>query len=58
MVLSLVPIFLDDRYRNDRSKETLKLIQDLSRKAISVAGAPDAGIWEYRTEWKPQHFPQ
>ncbi len=56
MVLSLVPIFLDDRYRNDRSKETLKLIQDLSRKAISVAGAPDAGIWEYRTEWKPQTF--
>jgi GH15 family glucan-1,4-alpha-glucosidase len=56
MVLSLVPIFLDDRYRSDRSKETLKLIQDLARKAISVAGVPDAGIWEYRTEWKPQTF--
>ncbi len=35
-------------------RETLKLVQDLARKAISVAGAPDAGIWEYRTEWKPQ----
>jgi GH15 family glucan-1,4-alpha-glucosidase len=56
MVLSLVPIYLDDRYRYDRSKETLKLLQDLSRKAISVAGVPDAGIWEYRTEWKPQTF--
>jgi GH15 family glucan-1,4-alpha-glucosidase len=56
MVLSLVPIFLDDRYRSDRSKETLKLVQDLARKAISVAGHPDAGIWEYRTEWKPQTF--
>ena len=28
----------------------------LARKAIAVAGTPDAGIWEYRTEWKPQTF--
>ncbi|HUO34919.1 MAG TPA: glycoside hydrolase family 15 protein [Candidatus Acidoferrum sp.] len=56
MVLSLVPIFMDDRYSIDRSKVTLKLIEDLARKAVSVAGLPDAGIWEYRTEWKPQTF--
>ena len=56
MVLSLVPIFMDDRYSLDRSKVTLKLVEDLARKAISVAGMPDAGIWEYRTEWKPQTF--
>lgn len=56
MVLSLVPIFLDDRFSSDRSKATLKLLEELSRKAISVAGHPDAGIWEYRTEWKPQTF--
>ena len=31
-------------------------LQGLARKAISVAGQPDAGIWEYRTEWKPQTF--
>jgi len=34
----------------------LQLIERLARKAISVAGQPDAGIWEYRTEWKPQTF--
>ncbi len=56
MVLSLAPIFLDDRFSSDRSKATLKLLEDLARKAISVAGKPDAGIWEYRTEWKPQTF--
>ncbi|MBZ5527956.1 MAG: DUF5911 domain-containing protein [Acidobacteriia bacterium] len=56
MVLALVPVFLDERFRGDRSKATLKLIERLARKAISVAGKPDAGIWEYRTEWKPQTF--
>jgi GH15 family glucan-1,4-alpha-glucosidase len=56
MVLSLVPIFLDDRFRLDRSKATVKLLEGLARKAISVAGQPDAGIWEYRTEYKPQTF--
>jgi GH15 family glucan-1,4-alpha-glucosidase len=56
MVLSLAPIFLDDRFSSDRSKATLKLLEQLSRKAVSMAGRPDAGIWEYRTEWKPQTF--
>jgi len=23
---------------------------------VSVAGRPDAGIWEFRTEWRPQTF--
>lgn len=56
MVLALVPIFLDERFSGERSDPALKLIERLARKAISVAGKPDAGIWEYRTEWKPQTF--
>lgn len=56
MVLSLAPIFLDERFSAERSPAVLKLIERLARKAISVAGQPDAGIWEYRTEWKPQTF--
>ncbi len=56
MVLALAPVFLDERFRAERSKAALKLIEQLARKAISVAGVPDAGIWEYRTEWKPQTF--
>ncbi len=56
MVLALTPVFLDERFSAERSKATLDLIQRLARKAIALAGTPDAGIWEYRTEWKPQTF--
>ncbi|MBZ5633956.1 MAG: DUF5911 domain-containing protein [Acidobacteriia bacterium] len=56
MVLALAPIFLDERMSAERSPAALRLIEGLARKAISLAGVPDAGIWEYRTEWKPQTF--
>ncbi|HVE86567.1 MAG TPA: glycoside hydrolase family 15 protein [Myxococcales bacterium] len=55
-VLALTPVFLDDRFSAERSKEALALLERLARKAITVAGTPDAGIWEYRTEWTPQTF--
>ncbi|MEQ1885949.1 MAG: glycoside hydrolase family 15 protein [Bryobacteraceae bacterium] len=56
MVLALTPIYLDERLSSERSPTVLRLIENLARKAIQVAGSPDAGIWEYRTEWKPQTF--
>jgi GH15 family glucan-1,4-alpha-glucosidase len=56
LVLALTPIFLDERMSAERSNAALQLIEGLARKAISLVGAPDAGIWEYRTEWKPQTF--
>jgi len=56
MVLALTPIFLDERMSAERSPAALRLLEGLTRKAISLAGIPDAGIWEYRTEWKPQTF--
>lgn len=56
MVLALNPIFLDERMSAERSPAALKLIEGLARRAVSLAGVPDAGIWEYRTEWKPQTF--
>jgi GH15 family glucan-1,4-alpha-glucosidase len=34
----------------------LDLVTELSRRAVAVAGTPDAGIWEFRTEWRPQTF--
>jgi GH15 family glucan-1,4-alpha-glucosidase len=55
-VLALAPVFLDERFRAERSPASLDLLERLARKAISVAGTPDAGIWEYRTEWQPQTF--
>ena len=56
MVLALTPIFLDERLSAERSPAVLRLLERLARKAISLAGVPDAGIWEYRTDWKPQTF--
>ncbi|HTF86767.1 MAG TPA: glycoside hydrolase family 15 protein [Planctomycetota bacterium] len=56
MVLALAPVFLDDRFSAERSRPAMQLLERLARKAISVAGTPDAGLWEYRTEWKPQTF--
>ncbi len=54
--LSLVPVFLDERFRDERSDAALDLVVRLARKAVHVAGTPDAGIWEYRNEWTPQTF--
>ncbi len=56
MVLALVRIFVDERFRHEQSKASLALLERLTRKAISLAGTPDAGIWEYRTEPSPQTF--
>jgi GH15 family glucan-1,4-alpha-glucosidase len=56
MVLALTPIFVDERMSAERSPATLQLIEGLARKAIAMTGVPDAGIWEYRTELKPQTF--
>jgi len=55
-VLALAPVFLDDRFSAERSPQALGLLERLARKAITVAGTPDAGIWELRTEWTPQTF--
>ncbi len=56
MVLSLFPIFVDDRFAADRSSHTLDLLVRLARKAAAVAGQPDAGIWEFRNGDRPQTF--
>jgi GH15 family glucan-1,4-alpha-glucosidase len=56
MVLALSPVFLDARFSAERSRDTLKLLEGLARKAAALAGTPDAGIWELRTDAKPQTF--
>ena len=56
MVLALSPVFLDDRFSAERSAATLELLERLARKAIAVAGTPDAGIWELRGSPKTQTF--
>jgi len=56
LVLALTPIFVDDRFEQERSPATLDLVEGLARRALAVAGTPDAGIWEYRRVWQPQTF--
>jgi GH15 family glucan-1,4-alpha-glucosidase len=56
MVLALTPLFLDARFRETATRPVLDLVERLAVKAISVAGQPDAGIWEYRSAWRPQTF--
>ena len=56
MILALTPLYLDDRYESERTPDTLALMKRLARRAIEVAGTPDAGIWEYRERWVPQSF--
>jgi GH15 family glucan-1,4-alpha-glucosidase len=56
MVLALTPLFLDARFREQVTPPVLDLVGRIARRAVMVAGQPDAGIWEYRSEWRPQTF--
>ncbi|MBK8480502.1 MAG: glycoside hydrolase family 15 protein [Proteobacteria bacterium] len=56
MVLALTPFFMDARFREKVTPGLLDLVTRLAQKAIAVAGQPDAGIWEFRSEWRPQTF--
>jgi GH15 family glucan-1,4-alpha-glucosidase len=56
MVLALTPLFLDARFREQVTPPVLDLVTRLARRAVAVAGQPDAGIWEFREGWRPQTF--
>ena len=43
MVLALTPMFLDARFREQVTPPVLDLVTRLARRAIAVAGQPDAG---------------
>jgi GH15 family glucan-1,4-alpha-glucosidase len=54
--LALTPVFLDERFQDEQSPGTLDLLVRLARKAVAVAGTPDAGIWEERAPSRPRTF--
>ena len=56
LVLALTPVFLDERFSQECTPATRNLLEQLARKAIALAGTPDAGIWEFRKAWQPQTF--
>jgi GH15 family glucan-1,4-alpha-glucosidase len=56
MILALMPLYVDERFSAERSPSVLNLMFRIAQKAVSVAGTPDAGIWEHREGWQPQTF--
>jgi GH15 family glucan-1,4-alpha-glucosidase len=56
MVLTLAPIFLDERFRHLRTKDHEKLVEHLGRMCLKTLSKPDAGLWEIRDGWQEHSF--
>jgi GH15 family glucan-1,4-alpha-glucosidase len=56
MVLTLAPIFFDERFRQLRTKENEKLLSELVTRCIQNIAQPDAGLWEIRDGWQEHSF--
>jgi GH15 family glucan-1,4-alpha-glucosidase len=56
LVLTLAPVFHDERFSAERSSATRDLLFRLARRAIALSGKPDTSIWEYRTAPRPRTF--
>jgi GH15 family glucan-1,4-alpha-glucosidase len=56
MVLTLAPIFFDERLHRLRTKEHERLLAHLGRLCASHISKPDAGLWEVRNGWQEHSF--
>jgi GH15 family glucan-1,4-alpha-glucosidase len=56
MVLTLSPIFFDERFRHLRTSEHQELISYLGRLCAKTISQPDAGLWEVRDGWQEHTF--
>lgn len=56
MVLTLVPIFLDERFHHLRTKEHEELLGHLGRFCVRSISEKDAGLWEVRNGWQEHSF--
>lgn len=56
MVLTLAPIFFDDRFKHLRTREHQELISYLGRQCAATISEPDAGLWEVRDGWQEHTF--
>jgi GH15 family glucan-1,4-alpha-glucosidase len=55
-VLCLDTVLGDPRIVEDDPHSVFPLVQRLVEQAISAAGQPDTGIWEFRTQLRPYTF--
>lgn len=56
MVLTLAPIFLDERFHHLRTSDHEQLMAHLARLCVRNISKPDAGLWEIRDGWKEHTF--
>jgi GH15 family glucan-1,4-alpha-glucosidase len=56
MILTLAPIFFDNRFIDLRTKEHEALVANLVRLCERSISQPDAGPWEIRNGWKEHSF--
>ncbi len=56
MVLTLAPIFFDERFLHLRNREHEELLMRLARLCERSISTPDAGLWEVRNHWQEHTF--
>lgn len=56
MVLTLAPIFFDERFQHLRTPDHEKLLEQLGRLCVRNISIPDAGLWEIRNGWQEHSF--
>jgi GH15 family glucan-1,4-alpha-glucosidase len=56
MILTLAPIYLDERFRHLRSRDHEDLLRSLAILCKESIDCPDAGLWEVRNHWQPHSF--
>jgi GH15 family glucan-1,4-alpha-glucosidase len=56
MILTLAPIFLDERFHHLRTKDHEALIAHLAQFCSKKISEPDAGLWELRNGWQEHSF--
>lgn len=56
MILTLAPIFFDERFRHLRTPDHEQLIGHLAKLCAANISKPDAGLWEIRDGWREHSF--
>lgn len=56
MILTLAPVFFDERFQHLRTRAHEEILQNLGELAIRNIGKPDAGPWEIRGGWQEHSF--
>jgi GH15 family glucan-1,4-alpha-glucosidase len=56
MLLSLAPIFLDERFYHLRTPDHEELLASLVSFCVKNISKPDAGLWELRDGWREHTF--